>query len=322
MVLNSRNIKNLEERFKALQHQEHTSYSCSNYLTLPIQTNSSRKKKEFSSDPGNTNNDATSLSNTIISIDNVMRMKICKWCYQVIDYLSFDREIVSVTLSYLDRYLNCTKVDYEKFQLAAMTSLYLAIKLYSPLKLTMSSMIRLSNNDFCLDEIQDMEKVILSKLSWKVHPPTSIYFVSFFFLLLPKGSCSITIQSEIMELSRFLTELSVVDSFFISQKQSSVGLAAILNALDHFQSSLPYSVIQEFIDNVSNEVSIDCESSDVDCCRLRLHEIYIKCGYVTSISSHTRIDSPTGANELYETDLKRKYFDLTNRQSRTKRNRH
>ena len=156
MILNCRNIKNLEERFKALQHQEHTSYSCSNYLTLLIQTNSSRKKVEFSSDP-----DATSLSNHIISIDNVMRMKICNWCYQVIDYLNFDREIVSVTLNYLDRYLNCTEVDYEKFQLAAMTCLYLAIKLYSPLKLAMSSMIRLSHNDVCLDEIQDMEKDIL-----------------------------------------------------------------------------------------------------------------------------------------------------------------
>ena len=48
---------------------------------------------------------------------------------------------------------------------------------------------------------------------------------------------------------------------------------------------------------------------------------YIKGGYVTSISSHTRTDSPTGVNELYakqgiielrqQTDLKRKYCDLT-----------
>ena len=160
-----------------------------------------------------------------------------------------------------------------------------------------------------------------SKLSWKVHPPTSIYFASFFFLLLPKDSCSITMQREVMEQSRFLTELSVVDSFFISQKQSSIGLAAILNALGHFQSSLPCSMIQEFIDNVNNVAKIDCDSSDVDCCRLRLHEIYIKGDYVTSISSHTRTDSPTGVNELYakqgiielrqQTDLKRKYCDLT-----------
>ena len=161
MILNCRNIKNLEERFKALQHQEHTSYSCSNYLTLLIQTNSSRKKVEFSSDPGYTNNDATSSSKSIISIDNVMRMKICNWCYHMIDHLNYDREIVSVTLSYLDRYLNYTEVDYVKFQLAAMTCLYLAIKLYSPLKLKMSSMIRLSHNNFCLDEMQNMEKDIL-----------------------------------------------------------------------------------------------------------------------------------------------------------------
>lgn len=161
MISSSGDIENLEERFEALKNQENSTSCCSNYLTLQNHTHSFKGPSEFLSNHGDTNIDATLLSKSILSVDDVLRVQICEWCYQVIDHLNFDREIVYVTLNYLDRYLSCSKVNKKTFQLAAMTSLYLAIKLYSPIKLPMSSMIGLSQHKFCLNQMVDMENDIL-----------------------------------------------------------------------------------------------------------------------------------------------------------------
>ena len=54
-----------------------------------------------------------------------------------------DRDIVSIALSYFDRYLSChASIPETLFQLVAMTSLYLAVKLHSTRKISAISMVR------------------------------------------------------------------------------------------------------------------------------------------------------------------------------------
>ena len=84
----------------------------------------------------------------------------------------FHREVVAVALSYLDRYLATRAVNRRIFQLAAMTALYLAIKLYEPGKLRLASLIELSRGYFLAEHIVIMEDSILQSLGWHVHPPT------------------------------------------------------------------------------------------------------------------------------------------------------
>ena len=53
-----------------------------------------------------------------------------------------DREVVAIALSYFDRYVsNHTAIAETLFQLVAMTSLYLAVKLHSTRKISVSSMV-------------------------------------------------------------------------------------------------------------------------------------------------------------------------------------
>lgn len=75
------------------------------------------------------------------------REKICMWCYQLIDYYHYDREVVSFAMDYLDRYLtsqhkeqikfasfgqrNQSFTPIQLFQLTTMTCLYIAIKLHA-----------------------------------------------------------------------------------------------------------------------------------------------------------------------------------------------
>ena len=85
----------------------------------------------------------------------------CKWTFKVIDYLELEREVVSISFNYLDRYLSMHAVDVKTFQLAAMTSLLLAIKLYEHIDLSISSFIKLNCGNFETSHIALMENSIL-----------------------------------------------------------------------------------------------------------------------------------------------------------------
>eukprot|EP00580_Thalassiosira_gravida_P018045 CAMPEP_0201677510 /NCGR_PEP_ID=MMETSP0494-20130426/44271_1 /ASSEMBLY_ACC=CAM_ASM_000839 /TAXON_ID=420259 /ORGANISM="Thalassiosira gravida, Strain GMp14c1" /LENGTH=202 /DNA_ID=CAMNT_0048160479 /DNA_START=55 /DNA_END=660 /DNA_ORIENTATION=- len=122
-------------------------------------------------DPASSSSAAGSASSSSSQITEVWREKICEWCYQVVDHFDFNREVVSVAMSYLDRYLATRTVNRRIFQLAAMTALYLAIKLYEPGKLRMSSLIDLSRGYFLAEHIVTMEDSMLQSLHWHVHPP-------------------------------------------------------------------------------------------------------------------------------------------------------
>ena len=101
---------------------------------------------------------ATSPSNSSVAgINKNWRSHICEWLYQVIDHFDYDREIVAMSMNYLDRYLCKRPVNKRTFQLLAMKSLYLACKVY----LRMSSLIELSRGYFTEEHMTAMEGSIL-----------------------------------------------------------------------------------------------------------------------------------------------------------------
>lgn len=104
---------------------------------------------------------ASSSSSSETGVNEVWREKICEWSYQVIDHFDFSREVVSVAIHYLDRFLAKVQVNKKLFQLVAMTSLYMAIKIYEPGTLCMSSMIELSRGCFSPAQMAEMEMALL-----------------------------------------------------------------------------------------------------------------------------------------------------------------
>ena len=94
------------------------------------------------------------------------REKITEWTYQVIDHFNYSREIADIVMNYLDRFLaRCVPpnivVTKKTFQLAAMTSCYLAIKLYEPNAIPIETMIQLSRGFFTPGQMEAMELSIL-----------------------------------------------------------------------------------------------------------------------------------------------------------------
>jgi lipoyl(octanoyl) transferase len=151
----------LLERMEVMFHQEANAYKTEDYLAPEFQKKlASVCDLDFIAHGSTKSSD--SLSSTSSSgINDVWREKICEWSYQVIDHFDFSREVVSISIHYLDRFLATRPCNKKVFQLAAMTALFLAIKLYEPGRLSMQSMIELSRGYFKVEQMIAMEMSIL-----------------------------------------------------------------------------------------------------------------------------------------------------------------
>jgi len=138
-------------------------------------------------------------------------------------YSDIDRDVVSISLSYFDRYLSRrASIDEALYQLVAMTSLYLAVKLHSTRKISVSSMSALSKGHFRIDQIETMEVLLIRTLQWRLNPPTPTILLNIASPIIHALVKDVYESYEIEELSRYLLELSVCDGFFIDKKQSSI----------------------------------------------------------------------------------------------------
>ena len=153
----------LAEKFAVMQQQESTSYRCKDYLSNPPPAipRELTKPVQFPFPGLNGSSASLSSSSSQSSVNEIWREKICEWSYQVVDHYDFNREVVSISLSYLDRFLSTRRVNKKIFQLAAMTTLYLAIKIHERGKLKMSSLIELSRGYFMVEHVSAMEEEIL-----------------------------------------------------------------------------------------------------------------------------------------------------------------
>ncbi|EED87944.1 lipoate protein ligase [Thalassiosira pseudonana CCMP1335] len=278
-----------------MRRQEGLYYTCIDYLAkdwqaaLTIAANAAGTVPPRETEEEDANEDGSSSSSSEIS--EFWREKICEWCYQVVDHFDFNREIVSVTMSYLDRYLATRSVNRRIFQLAAMTCLYLAIKLFEPGKIRLSALIDLSRGYFLEEHIVAMEDSVLQALGWHVHPPTPFAFVREF---MPLVTHTITNRKrhDISELARFLTELSVCDYWFLARKHSSIALSSILYAMELQGEEVvdpKYKVL--FLSKVVAAGLDITYDQEVIHCYERLKEMYVAGGY-------TPINAPPPAGEF------------------------
>mmetsp|Transcript_7495 Transcript_7495/g.14648 ORF Transcript_7495/g.14648 Transcript_7495/m.14648 type:complete len:324 (+) Transcript_7495:156-1127(+) len=175
-------------------------------------------------------------------VDSDCRIKMCEWCYQVVDFCKFRRETVGIGMSYLDRYLCTPKgrsalCNRKEYQLAAMTALYIAIKLHEPLEMETSLLADLSRGCYTEMEFVRMEETMLQAIKWRVNGPTSLAFVAHFMAFLP-SSVHPDVAESMMEYARFQTELAIAEQDLISVRPSFVGLAALMNAVEGMDTSL------------------------------------------------------------------------------------
>jgi hypothetical protein len=244
-----------------------------------------------------TNADHGFINEKVDLVSESWRRKLCEWSFEVVDHFNFDREVVSFALDYLDRFVAFkTFEDFQgpmpkrEFQLLAVTSLYTAIKVHGETdekegprrKLRIAAFVELSRGFFSIETIEKMERELLEVLKWKVNPPTSLRFTSSLLRLCPKWTDEehstpyAHVMGGLLDVSRYLTELSVCVSIFsFTYKTSVMSFASILCAIEALQTPLPISTEKrdEFFRNVAAATGLTPDDPDVKHSFAKLKEL-------------------------------------------------
>jgi len=257
-------LNDLPDKFAVLQRQEETIYKVPDYLA-PSYIIRNPPEQEEQITPRKT------------IVDDALRQDIVHWCYKVVDYLNMNRNTVSVSISYFDRFLSVRTVNKKVAQLVGLTSLYLAIKLYEQewktrMPVVLSHFITLSRNNFTGSDIIGMEALILNTLNFHMHPPTPQTIVSQLLHMFPNHIDPLSLR-DLVEHSNFLIEVSVTDSFFMTRKSSSIAVASLLVAMnnDPYISQDDRKTAMESVRQITN---IDFHSIEVEECRTKLVVLY------------------------------------------------
>jgi len=212
----------------------------------------------------------TDISDRVV--DGSWRQRIVEWMYGVVDHCNLRRDSVAVAAYYLDLSLiNGLVVSRREFQLAAMTALQLAIKLYDSTLVKLDSMVKLGRGLFSEQDVRDMEMKMLGALKWQVHPPTPVCFLRQFLRLLPNGVVPVT-RYLIAEVTRFISEISVCLYKFVKYPPSVIAYAGMLLAIERIDGeTLPFWQRQQIFDLMSSIAGLHHNSESVVDAVAQLH---------------------------------------------------
>lgn len=198
------------------------------------------------------------------TIDGSWRQRIIEWMYGVVDHCNLRRESVAVATYFLDlaaaRGLVHCRVD---FQLVAMTSLMLSIKLNDSTMVKLDSMVKLGRGLFNEADVIATESKMLHAFGWHVHPPTPVCFMRQLLRLLPLETSAIA-RYMIVEVTRFISEISACLYKFVKYPASTMATAAIIIAMERIEeSTLPAWQRNQFIYNIGAYTGLESTSEDV-----------------------------------------------------------
>mmetsp|Transcript_8098 Transcript_8098/g.15250 ORF Transcript_8098/g.15250 Transcript_8098/m.15250 type:complete len:293 (+) Transcript_8098:153-1031(+) len=205
------------------------------------------------------------------------RDKICNWTYSVIDHFELSRQTVAISIDIFDRYM-ATRGNLCDSNLALLTSLatlYIAIKVNEKKKMKLCTLAKLSRDRFSPQDIELMETEILTSLSWLVHPPTTLDFISHIIKLMPLDA-SLKTRHDIFDMSRYVAELSVCDRYFVEHHKSTIALATLLNVLEDEISyeEIPRADRQNFLRYLTSAFPWFTENvGAINLCRDRLRHL-------------------------------------------------
>lgn len=181
------------------------------------------------------------------SADSWCRYKMVQWCYEVIDFVGLSRETVLIAISYLDRFLSSSSQSARRvissrkeYQLAAMTCLFMAIKMFEPKMIDTTLLVQLGRGSYCAQDFKTMEIDLLFGLNWYLNDPTPIHFIAHYLALLPlQDSYMVGIRHEVIyEYARYQVELALVDyDISVNHTASNIALAALINSLNSIYAS-------------------------------------------------------------------------------------
>lgn len=169
-------------------------------------------------------------------VDATTRVAMTEWCFCVCDSLDISREAVGIAMSILDRYISSGKGSKalqtkQKYQLAVITSFFMAVKIHEHVQLGIELLIKLCRGYYTEKEICATELDILKALEWRVYTSSvsPMAYVRYFLELIPmsKGIADIITRNATVYNDRAATDIQ-----FSTCRASDLGVVCLAGALN------------------------------------------------------------------------------------------
>ncbi|KAG7345481.1 cyclin-like protein [Nitzschia inconspicua] len=174
-------------------------------------------------------------------VDVQCRYQMCQWSYSIADYCKLKKDTVASAINTLDRFLDatpCALTDQSVFQLAAMTSMYMSVKLNEVNGLGMDCMVAFSRGSFSARQYETMEKIIVEACKWYMNPPTANQ-IGHELVLWMCGQDNIIPFDTLLDLVNLQVEAAVYDYYLVTAAPSLIAVAAFLNAVEGMEVHTP-----------------------------------------------------------------------------------
>jgi hypothetical protein len=207
------------------------------------------------------------------AVDAACREKMIEWSYRVSDHFNVSREIVAVSSSFLDRFIDKCCCDRTAFKLASMASLYIATKILNSKQISLASLAELSRGEFSMEHLAEMERIILESLEWKMSPPTVQAFIEQLCPLLPVMDENLV--DSVIDHAFFYAELCIYDYSFVTQDRFWIAIACIANALQGIEDAyIAEGLQQEFLSSASKFLPVNVDPVSLEKLQARLWYLY------------------------------------------------
>lgn len=170
-------------------------------------------------------------------LNEAARKSMVQWIQQVQRTLSLSPETVWIGMSFFDRYLSSgqgNSMDVlksrSKFQLAAITAFYTAVKIYEPVVLGIDMLLQICRGTYTESDVLSMEMDILSTLGWRVSVHTPMEFARHLLEMLPEQVDSI-IYCSVLEACQEHLDYVITDVHLSCSKPSDVGISCLASSL-------------------------------------------------------------------------------------------
>jgi hypothetical protein len=220
--------------------------------------------------------DHVALANTAIPrFQNfTWRERVTQWCYDVADHLNESREVVYVAMNMLDRYIAVTSAeafsDKVAYELAAITSLFLAIRVSGSNALEVPDLLQMSRAGVQVKDIVSTGTAMLEALSWEHKLITPTDFIK--AMLSTHTSMEHSKAVSILELSLYMVEISVCDQYFIGVPSSKVAFASMMNVLN--SNELDSVASSQFFQCIHQATGMSPDSPEIKAIAARMNAVY------------------------------------------------
>ena len=146
--------------------------------------------------------------------------------------LNLQYSTLHLSVRLMDRFVKLQPVTVSKYQLLALTCLFIAAKIEEINPPKIAQLIDLAGKKFSEFHFLGTEVIVLVELKFKIHMPTAMDFLDQFLLCVPNSELMEAKGERVKTMCKYVLDKSLMDIQCVQWSASTIAAAAVMVAVD------------------------------------------------------------------------------------------